>query len=57
MEGLGGNQEEILSIDIFGGYRTEVKERIERSEMLALRNKVKEVEHEKNIWGGLRQEV
>ena len=28
-----------------GGYKTEVKERIESRERLALRNKVKEAEH------------
>ena len=35
-----GNQEEILSIDKFAGYKTNVKERIEIRERLALRNKV-----------------
>ena len=42
----GGNQEEILSIEKFGGYKTAVKERIERWPRLrvALRNKVKEEE-------------
>ena len=40
-KGLGGNQEEVLSIEKFGGYKTEVKERIQERERLALRNKVK----------------
>ena len=38
---LGGNREEILPIDKFGGYTTKVKERIEVRERLALRNKVR----------------
>ena len=38
--GLGGDQE-VLSIEKFGGYKTEVKEIIEERERLALRNKVK----------------
>ena len=43
---IGGNQEEILSIEKFAGYKTEVKEMIEiRESSLALRNKVKEEEH------------
>ena len=42
---MGGKQEEIQSIEKFGGYKTEVKERIELSQRLALRNKVKEEEH------------
>ena len=36
----------------FGGYKTEVKERIEIRERLALRNKVMEEEH-LEICGGL----
>ena len=39
-----------------GGYKTEVKERIERRESLALRNMVKEEEHSE-IYGGLREEI
>ena len=42
---IGGNQEEILSIEKFVGYNTEVKEKIEIRERLALRDKVKEEEH------------
>ena len=54
---IGGNQEEILlSIEKFGGYKTEVKERIETRERLALRNKVKEEEH-LEIYGGFREET
>ena len=42
---LGGDQEEVQSIKKFGGHKTEVKERIEEGESLALRKKVKEEEH------------
>ena len=38
---LGRDQQKVLSIDKFGGHKTEVKERIEERERLALRNKVK----------------
>ena len=41
----------------FGGYKTEVKERIEIRERLALRNKVKEEEHLRYIRGELRKEI
>ena len=47
-----GRQEDILSIEKFAGYKTEVKERIEIRERLALRNKVMEEEH-LEICGGL----
>ena len=53
---VGGNQEEILSIEKFEGYKTEVKENIEIRERLALRNKVKEEEH-LEIYGCLREEI
>ena len=53
---VGGNQQEILSIDKFAGYKAEVKERIEIRERLALRNKEKEEEH-LEIYGGLREEI
>ena len=53
---IGGNQEEILSIEKFAGCMTEVKEKIEIRERLALRNKVKEEEH-LEIYGGLREEI
>ena len=49
---MGGNQEEILSIEKFAGYKIEVKEKIEIRERLALRNKVKEEEHFKRFTGG-----
>ena len=42
---IGGNQEGILSIEKFGGYKRGAKERKEIRERLALRNKVKEEEH------------
>ena len=48
---LGGNHEEILSVEKFGGYKTEVKETIEIWEMLALRSKVKEEEHLRDLRG------
>ena len=44
---------EILSVEKSGGYKTEVKERIELRERLALRNKVKEEEH-LELYGGLK---
>ena len=53
---IGGNQEEILSIDKFAGYKTEAKEKIEMRERLALRNKVKEEEH-LQIYGRSREEI
>ena len=37
--------EEILSIEKFAGYKTEVKESIEIRERLAPKNNVKEEEH------------
>ena len=39
-EGLG-DREELLSIEKFGGYKTEVEEIIEERERLALRSKAK----------------
>ena len=51
---MGGDQEEVLSIEKFGGYKTELKERIEERERLALRNKVNEEKH-LDIYGGLRE--
>ena len=53
---VGGNQEEILSIEKFAGYKTEIKEIIEIRERPALRNLVKEEEH-LEIYGGLREEM
>ena len=45
---------EILPIEKFAGYKTEVKERIETRERLALGNKVKEGEHIET-YGGSRE--
>ena len=42
---IGGDQEEVLSIENFGGYKTEVKERIEERERLVPRKTVKEEKH------------
>ena len=53
---LEGDQEEVLSIEKFGGYKTELKERIEEKERLALRNKVKE-EKLLEIYGGSREDI
>ena len=53
---IGGNQEEIPSKDKFAGNKTEVNEKIEIRERLALRSKVKE-EEELEIYGGLREEI
>ena len=47
----GGSQEETLSIEKFGGYKTELKERVHIRERL--RNKVKK-EDLLDIYGGLR---
>ena len=56
MEGFrGGAREEVLSIEKFGGYKTEVKERKGERERQALRNKVKEETH-LEIYGGLRED-
>ena len=52
----GGNQEKILSIEKFAGYKTEVKEKIEMRGRLALRSKVKE-EEDLEVYGGLREEI
>ena len=41
----------MLSIEKFGRYKTEVKEKVERMGRPALRNKVKEEEHS-DIYGG-----
>ena len=41
MEDVGGNHKDKLSIEMFGGYKTAVNERIETRERLALRNKIK----------------
>ena len=41
----------MLSIEKFGGYKTEVKERMEEREKLALRIKVKEEKHLRGLRG------
>ena len=51
-KGLGGDEEEVLSMYNFDGYKAEVKEIIQERERLALRNKVKEEKH-LEIYGGL----
>ena len=42
---IGGSLQEILPIEKFAGYKTEVKENVEIRENSALRNKVKGEEH------------
>ena len=51
---LGGDQEQVLSMEKSGGYRTEVKEIMEERERLALRNKVKE---DMEKFGGYRTKI
>ena len=53
---LGGDQEEVLSIDKFGGYKTEQEGRIEERERQAPRNKVEEEKH-LEIYGGSREDI
>ena len=53
---IGGNQEEILSIEKFTGYKREMKEKIETWKGLALRNNVKE-EERLEIYGRLSEEI
>ena len=48
--------QEVQSIEKFGGYKTKVKERIEERERLALRNKVKEEKH-LQIYRRLREDI
>ena len=45
----------MLSIEKFAGYKTEVKENIKIRERLALRNKVKEEEHLRDLRGVKRR--
>ena len=52
----GGNQEALLFIDKFGGYKTEVKERIDVRERLALIQTVNE-EEPLEICVGLKEEI
>ena len=51
----GRNQEEILSIAKLAGYKTEAKGRIETRQRLALRKKVKEAEHLRDLRGVKRR--
>ena len=53
---LGGDQEDILSTEKFGGYRTQVNEIIEERETLALRINVKEEKH-LEVYGELREDI
>ena len=55
-KGLGGDQEEVLSTDKRGGYKTEVEDRIEERERQALSNKVKEERHSE-IYGGFKEYI
>ena len=48
---MGGHQEEVLSIEKFGGYKIQVKEIIEEKERQALRSKVKEEKNLRDIRG------
>ena len=51
-----GDQKEVLSIEEFGGYKTEGKKKTERRERLALGNKGMEEKH-LEIYGGLREDI
>ena len=53
---IEGNQEDMMSAENLGRYKTEVEERIERSERLALRNKEESEKHSVNIWGNKRKD-
>ena len=53
---IGEKQEEVISAEKFGRCEAEVEERIERREMLALRNKV-ESEKYLEVYGGLREGI
>ena len=46
----------LLSMERFGGYKTQAKARVEEKERLALRNRVKEEKH-LDIYGGLREDI
>ena len=56
MKDVGGNQVETLSMEKFRGYNTELKERSERMEWLALSSNVKEEKHLRD-YEGSREEV
>ena len=53
---IGGNKNEILSIEDVEEYKTKVGDMIELREMKSLRQKVEEEEHLK-IYGGLREGI
>ena len=53
---VGGNQDKILSIDEAAGYKTKVRDVIEKREKEMLRCKVDEEEHLR-IYGGLRGDM
>ena len=53
---LRRDRQEILSMEKFGGYKTEAKYIVEYMVMLALRTKVKEDKHFE-IYGELRQDL
>ena len=56
MEGFRGRPRKDTSIENFGGYKIEVKERLKERERQALRNKAKE-EKRLEIYGGLREDI
>ena len=56
MEGFRGKPRRALSIEKFGGYKTEVKEITGERERLALRNKAR-VEKHLGIYRGLRENI
>ena len=53
---IGGDQEEVLPTEKFGGYKTEGNKTIEERGRQALRNRVKE-ERLVEIYGGLREDI
>ena len=53
---IGGNKNEIMSIEDVGEYKTKVDDMIELREMKSPRQKVEEEEHLK-IYGGLREGI
>ena len=57
MEGYRGDQGEVMSAGRLGKYKAEVKERIERRERLALRNKAESKKKHLEIYRGLREGI
>ena len=53
---IGGDQEEVLPTEKFGGYKTEGNKTIEERGRQALRNRVKEEKH-LEIYGGLSEGI